>query len=497
VIIKNIVLLLSLFMGIAGAQSMAASDPHYNILLFTADDLHAESLGTFGSTSDMTPQLDAFAKSGLVFDKAHVNVAICAPSRAVIATGLLSHNSGAMGFMQAKPGTPNVVEILQKAGYLTGVLGKVSHSTPLKKSMIWDYKFDQRDLGRGRSPQLYYQRTKTFLERCKKEKKPFYFMVNSEDPHRPFCNPDKLLKGAEMPSKVYKPSDVEVPGFVPDLPGVRAELAMYQNSTRRLDDTFGRVMEALKETGFEKNTLVVFMSDNGIAIPFAKCNTWFHATRTPMLMRLPGLIEPGMRDASHYVSEVDLLPTFLEITGAPTPDQLDGRSFLSLLRGEHQAGRDYVFTQIDSKAGGSACPMRAVQSDQFVYIYNPFSNGKYRYRNNNEGATMKAMTEAAKQNEEIAQRIDLFRTRVPEELYQIANDPDCLQNLIKNPERQAALQQLQQKLEERMVETNDPLLEAFRNREDRAKVDAVLSKVYDQWGKDPVKKAKGKKKKKH
>jgi N-sulfoglucosamine sulfohydrolase len=297
-----------------------------------------------------------------------------------------------------------------------------------------------------------------------------------------------------MPSKVYKPSDVEVPGFVPDLPGVRAELAMYQNSTRRLDDTFGRVMEALKETGFEKNTLVVFMSDNGIAIPFAKCNTWFHATRTPMLMRLPGLIEPGMRDASHYVSEVDLLPTFLELTGAPKPDQLDGRSFMPLLRGEQQAGRDYVFTQIDSKAGGSACPMRAVQSDQFLYVYNPFSNGKYRYRNNNEGATMTAMTEAAKQNEEIAQRIDLFRYRVPEELYQIENDPDCLQNLIKNPERQAALQQLQQKLEERMVETNDPLLEAFRNREDRAKVDAVLSKVYDQWGKNPVKKAEGKKK---
>jgi N-sulfoglucosamine sulfohydrolase len=110
---------------------------------------------------------------------------------------------------------------------------------------------------------------------------------------------------------------------------------------------------------------------------------------------------------------------------------------------------------------------------------------------------MKAMTEAAEQNEAIAQRIDLFRTRVPEELYQIENDPDCLQNLIMNPEHKIALQQLQQKLEERMVETNDPLLEAFRNREDRAKVDAVLSKVYDKWGKNPVKKAKGKKKKTH
>ena len=150
-----------------------------------------------------------------------MNAAICAPSRAVIATGLYSHNSGAMGFMPARPGTPDIVTAFQQAGYLAGILGKVGHSTPVP-GMTWDYHFDQKELGNGRSPTIYYERSKVFLERCKSEGKPFYFMVNSHDPHRPYCNPQKLTRGAEMPSKTYGPKDVEVPGFVPDLPGVRA-----------------------------------------------------------------------------------------------------------------------------------------------------------------------------------------------------------------------------------------------------------------------------------
>ena len=166
-----------------------------NILLFTADDLHAESLGAYGGMpTDLTPNLNAFAAEGLKFNRAHVNVAICAPCRAVIATGRYSHRSGAMGFMPARENVPDLVNTLQAGGYLAGILGKVGHSSP-KKSMNWDYAFDQRDLGNGRNPEIYYQRSKTFLALSKKERKPFYFMVNSHDPHRPYCNPDKLTNG--------------------------------------------------------------------------------------------------------------------------------------------------------------------------------------------------------------------------------------------------------------------------------------------------------------
>ncbi|MFV1996133.1 MAG: sulfatase-like hydrolase/transferase, partial [Verrucomicrobiales bacterium] len=318
---------------------------------------------------------------------------------------------------------------------------------------------------------------------------------NSHDPHRPYCNPENLTKGAAMPSKIYDPAEVEVPGFLPDLPGVRAELATYLNSTRRLDDTFGRVMDALEQSGFAGNTLVIFITDNGIAVPFAKCNTWFHSTHSPLLARWPGVIEAGSRDREHFVSVIDFFPTFLEVTGVEGPGGLDGRSLLALLEGGTQKNRDYVFTQIDSKAGNDGVPMRAVQNAKFGYIYNPFSDGVHWYRNNNEGKTMAAMQEAADGgNAEIAARIELFRYRVPEEFYDLAKDPDCLVNLIGNPEYSEPIASLRGKLAAQMAKTEDPMLAAFENRHDRARVDEILLATYGPPAPKKVKKKKGRKK---
>jgi N-sulfoglucosamine sulfohydrolase len=460
------------------ATNAPAKETRPSILLFTADDLHAESVGAFrGLPKGLTPRLDRFAAEGMMFDRAHVNVGICAPSRAVIMTGRYSHRSGAMGFMRAREDVPDLVTTLQGAGYLAGILGKVPHSTP-KKTMKWDYKFDRGDLGNGRNPTVYYQRSKTFFERCKNEGKPFFFMANSHDPHRPYCNPKKLLKGAALPSRVYTPEEVAVPGFLPDLPGVREELSHYLNSTRRLDDTFGRVLDALEESGAASSTIVLFLSDNGIAVPFAKCNSWFHSTRTPLIVRWPGVVKAGSADRTNFVSGIDFFPTFLEITGVRGPDGLDGRSMVPLLKGGRQESRGHVFTQIDKKAGNDAVPMRCVQNARFGYIYNPFSDGKHRYRNNNEGQCMRAMNQAAESNASIAARVQLFRYRVPEELYDLENDPDSLVNLIDSAKHQDVLKELRGRLESWMRRTHDPMLPAFLHRDDREAVDRVLLKTY-------------------
>ena len=122
--------------------------------------------------------------------------------------------------------------------------------------------------------------------------------------------------------------------------------------------------------------------------------------------------------------------------------------------------------------------MRCVQNGKFGYIYNPFSDGKHWYRNNNEGKTMAAMNAAAETDQEIAKRVHLFRYRVPEEFYDLENDPDCLVNLIDSPEHKADVQNMREKLEAWMVDTEDPMLEAFRSRDDRAAVDAVMEKTY-------------------
>jgi N-sulfoglucosamine sulfohydrolase len=172
---------------------------------------------------------------------------------------------------------------------------------------------------------------------CRRKEKPFYLMVNSHDPHRPFHIPGKPIKNAKEPSKTYTRDDVHVPGFLPDLPGVRGEISHYLNSVRRLDDNFGKTMLALKESGFDKNTLVMFLSDNGIAVPFAKCNAYLAGTHTPWIVRWPGVVREGSVDKEHFISGIDFFPTVLEAAGLSIPDGLDGFSFLPLLKGRKQS----------------------------------------------------------------------------------------------------------------------------------------------------------------
>ncbi len=460
------------------AKALGPKEQNVNILFFTADDLHCNSLGCFGGkVPGLTPNLDAFASEGMRFENAHVTVAICQPSRGVLATGRYGHNSGVMGFMHTDRDIPTVMQTLRDAGYLTGVLGKVNHSTP-HADYKWDFVHDQKELGAGRDPELYYSYCKEFLARCRRENRPFYFMVNSHDPHRPYHIPGKPIKGAKEPSRTYKPSEVSVPGFVCDLPGVRQELSYYLNSVRRLDDTFGRTMQALKESGFEENTLVMFISDNGIAIPFAKCNAYLAGTRTPWIVRRPGIVKAGAVDRQHFISGIDFFPTVLEAAGLPIPKGLDGFSFLPLLKGEKQSGRDIVFTQIDMKAGGDAVPMRCVQDKRFGYIFNPWADGKFWYRNNNEGLTMKAMVEAAPTDKFAAQRVKMFRYRAAEEFYDLRNDPDCINNLIDSADQSGEIKKMQGQLHNWMKQSGDPLLRAFENRNSPEKLKAALVDIY-------------------
>lgn len=469
------ILLASISTIFAATQKQNALFVPTNILLITADDLGYETMDFLGSkVRDVTPNISRLAEESLSFQNAHVNVAICAPSRSVIATGRYGHNSGCFGFNKLTKDIPTLFGTFQNNGYLTGILGKVPHSTT-DPNFEWNFAHDYGELGNGRSPTKYHDYAETFFAQCKRDGKPFYFMINSHDPHRPFHNPEKPMKNADLPSRLFTADEIVVPGYLPDLPEVRKELSHYYNSIRRLDDTVGRVLEALENSGFAERTLVLFMTDNGSAFPFAKANTYLASTKTPMIIRWPGVTRPGSVDSKHFISEVDFFPTFMDVTGLNHPDGLDGRSFLSLLRGESQSNREHVFTQIDYTIGGPAKPMRSVQDKRYGYIFNAFSDGKFNYRNNNEGLTFKAMEHAGKTDPDIQQRVDMFRHRVPQEFYDLKNDPACTNNLIHSQEHQELIRAHQRQLREWMVDTHDHCLNAFDVRDDPNKLAAAVA----------------------
>lgn len=451
-----------------------------NVLLITADDLNWNSVGCYGCpVEEITPNIDRLAAAGMRFERAHVTCAVCMPSRHVLATGLFPHNNGVEGFQgdRLRPGVPTIMGLLQDDGYRCGILGKVDHSSAGFQER-WDFCRDMADLDRGRSSALYGRFAMEFFTSC--GDRPFYLMANSHDPHRPFYGSDQEQsmwpEPTPQPSRIYADDQVIVPGFLPELPEVRQEMSEYHSSVRRCDDTVGAILDALEVSGKAHNTLVLFLSDNGMALPFAKTNCYLHSTRTPWIMRLPGVTSPGAVDREHFVSAIDWLPTVAEFCGVAVPARQDGCTMVPLLHGERQSGREQVVTEFNETSGRNVYPMRCVQDARYGYIFNAWSDGERAFHNESmSGRSWKAMCAAAAHDSAIAARVALFTFRVREELYDFAADPDALQNLIDDPAHAAAAERLRDLLANRLAANGDWAAAMFAARAD----DAVLKAAVD------------------
>ena len=468
-------------LGAVLAISIYAAQP--NILLLTVDDMSCDSVGVFGSKlANTTPNMDKLASQSLRFAHAHVTVGNCMPCRNVMLSGLYSHNNKVEGFYQVKdPGWPHLVDLMKGAGYFTGIRGKVSHSAPYQP-YAWDADLDtlpDGSKGHIKDPKSYGISTTDGIAKAKAAGKPFCLVVNISDPHKPFWSKAKGGgKDPYTPSRIFKANEVPVPGFLFDDPQVREELALYYSSVRRADDCVGQVLAALKASGEADKTVVMFMSDHGMPLPFAKTQLYHHSTHTPWMVRWPGVTKAGSVDKQHMISAVDFLPTILDITGAPHPKRLDGRSYLPLLKGGTQEGRDHIIKEYNENAGRSRDPMRGVQTKKYLYLFNPWSNGERVFTTATTGTvTYRRMVDLASSSKSLSARLDLYKHRVPEELYDVEKDPDCLINLINQPKHQNELKELRAKLDAWMVRSKDPMLEAFRKRENTGFVEAYVQKL--------------------
>ena len=164
-----------------------------------------------------------------------------------------------------------------------------------------------------------------------------------------------------------------------------------------------------------------------------------------------------------------------------TPKRLDGRSFYSVLQGEKQDDRDFVIKEYNENAGRSRDPMRGIQTKTHLFLFNPWSNGERVFATATNGTvTCKRMIKLAQDDEQMNERLELYRYRVPQELYHVKRDPDCLENLIHNPTHEKVKNKLMVLLEEWMERTNDPILECFRKRDDPEFVEAYIQKLEEE-----------------
>ena len=450
-----------------------------NILFITLDDMNRDSVGIYGSkVKGTTPNIDKLAGEGLRFEHGHVSIAICMPTRAVWMTGRYPHNSGALGFTKIKPDVPTLPETLRKNGFMTGILGKTEHVVPSRQK-AFGYRRDRSEMDNGRSQELYGKFTAEFLGQVKKANKPFFLMVNAHDPHRPFDNRkpadqrneagetsepssgNKKKKGRRVdypaPSRIYQPDEIVIPGFLPDLPPIREEIAQYYSSVSRADDVVGRVLLELEKAGFAENTLVMLKSDHGIPVPFAKTNVWRHSTLTPWIVRWPGTIMPGIHETDHLVAGVDFAPTILDVLGVEPMKGMDGHSFLPVLKGKKQRGREFVYTHINTIASGRSYAMRSFQGKRYGLIWNGWHDGETTFKNESmSGLTWKAMAKAAEDDPALAKRVKHYLYRTPFEFYDYEKDPDALKNLIDDEEHAKLVERYGKELNKIMKKTGDP-----------------------------------------
>ena len=460
------------------ATSHAFATDRPNVLLITVDDMNWDSVGVYGCPIEgITPNIDRLASEGMRFEHSHVTIAICQPTRAVWMTGRYPHNSGALGFNPIRRGVPTLVEKLRDEGYHTGLMAKHGHVVPTR-SAAWHEIVPAKELKNGRSPEHYYKRAKMFLDGAQEAKRPFFLMANAQDPHRPFYGSaqeeaskkndrknkaDQYGGGFPDATRIVQPKEADIPGFLPDIPDVRTELSQYFTSVHRADQVAGAVLKALDESGQRDNTLVLFLSDHGMPLPFAKTNVWRNSTRTPWIIRWPGVIKPGTHDRAHLVSGIDLCPTVLDALGLKPLDGTDGKSFLGVLKGEADSSRTDVFTHINTIASKRDYSMRSVQNARYGYIYNAWADGETSFRNESQaGLTFKAMVEAAKTDKAIAARVKHFVFRAKEEFYDYEKDADALQNLIDDPGQAERIREFRQLMQKRMTESRDPKLEQFQ-----------------------------------
>ncbi|RZT27509.1 N-sulfoglucosamine sulfohydrolase [Kribbella sp. VKM Ac-2569] len=436
-----------------------------NILLITADDLEGTTPGAFGGPAGVTPALDRLAAEGTVFHRAHVAVAVCQPSRSAIMTGQWPHRNGAEGFQPIRDDVPLLTNLLARAGYAVGILGKVNHLQPVDR-FGWDTIVDMRDLGLGRDPARYAEEAAAFFVRA--ADRPWFLMVNAHDPHRPFHGSADVERrfgaasaGIPEPSRVFDADDAEPPGYLPDLPTVRDEYAQYLSSARRCDDVVAAVLDRLDAAGLAESTLVVFLSDNGMAFPFSKANCYLQSTQTPLIVRWPGEVAAGGQETGSFVSMLDLFPTFCEVAGVQV-GETDGESLVPLLRGEAVPAREYAVTVFHETAMKRRYEMRCVQDDRFGYIWNGWADGSTTYQAENmSGLSWPAMQEAAATDRAVSARVEFYQHRAVEELYDLIADPNSLTNLAGEPQHGMRLDAMRAVLRDWMIRTADPQLERY------------------------------------
>jgi N-sulfoglucosamine sulfohydrolase len=428
-----------------------------NVVLLIADDL-GNQLGCYGDAVAKTPHIDALAAKGTRFTHGFASVASCSPSRATMLTGQPGHQNGQYGLAHADHNFHSFTKvkslpgILNAAGYHTAVLAK-QHVQPTE-----NYPFTQViPAGGGRNGEAVAAAAKKVIDDAKEAKKPFFLHVGYTDPHRAakgFANDGKLP--ASIPAIKFDPKTIPVPRHLPDAPDCRQDLAEYYQSVARLDHNVGLMMKTLADSGVINDTLIVFLSDNGIPFAGAKTTLYDAGVRLPFIVVKPGQKAGVVNDM--MMSWTDLAPTVLDWAGLSKPDTMLGQSVLSHLEQAPREGFREVYCSHTFHEVTMYYPMRSVRTSRYKLILN-LANGIEFPHAGDLWASPTWQGVLTRKDTMLGQRsMEQYLHRPKVELYDLEKDADEVKNVAESADYATVRKELSAKLALWRKKTNDPWL---------------------------------------
>ncbi len=445
------------------------ADSPRNVVLIVTDDQSLD-LGCYGNTAIKTPNMDALAADGTRFTHAYCTTSSCSPSRSVILTGLFNHANGQYGLehsvhhFRSFDNVMSLPVLLSMAGYRTARVGKF-HVGP--ESV---YHFDQVLGGNSRNPVDMAERSRKLIE--EKSDEPFFLYYATNDPHRAgpadwaagkpnsFGNkpPGKEPKGV-VPVH-YRPEEVIVPSFLPDTTACRTELAQYYEAISRVDSGVGRLIEILKNAGQYDNTLIVYVSDNGMPFPGAKTGAYEAGLKLPCIIRNPLAKKRGVV-CDAYISWVDITPTILDYMSPKVYGivEFHGRSALPILEQANPAGWDEVYASHTFHEVTMYYPMRVVHSGRYKLIWNIAYPLSYPFASDLWDSS--TWQDALKHGDDFMygkRTIDRLEHRPEFELYDLQKDPEEVHNLAQDPPHRELFVTLRDKIKAFQKRMEDPWL---------------------------------------
>lgn len=435
-----------------------------NIVFILSDDHSAPFLGCYGYPDIKTPNIDKLAQDGILYRKAYTTAPQCVLSRAGLMSG---RNTLAIQMTRfSAPLDADVVsypELLRKTGYYTGILGRNFHLdgnrrvpetvSVLEKYGLETFKNRVDYLKITANSDSIFSQYSEFLDQVPKGK-PFFVQVGYSDPHRIF----------NAKSFEPDPAKIKIPSLWPDTKLLREDFAAYLGEIQRLDSDVGRVLDDLKKRGLDKNTLVVFMGDNGGALLRGKGTLYNQGLNVPLIMRHPDLIKAGQISDALITGE-DIAPTLLSVSGTQIPKTMTGITLTPSFQQPSFEGHDHIFAV--RGAHGQNLPHntadfdlgRTIFSKKYKLIYNAMWQLPYHPVDFDAQPFWLELRQkhAEGKLDEKFDKLLFADHRKMFELYDEENDPEEFKNLSGDPKFKEIEHQLKTQLQEWMILNRDYL----------------------------------------